>query len=342
MIERISTPGEIEVGEVQLEETLRPHTFKDYIGQDTIKDNLQLAIAAAKGRGEPVDHVLLYGPPGLGKTTLAHVVANEMNTPIKVTSGPAIERAGDLASILTSIEEGQILFIDEIHRLPKTVEEILYPAMEDFSLDLVLGKGPSAKSLRLDLPKFSIIGATTQAGAISGPLRDRFGMVHRLNYYQPAEIEKIIGRSARILKADIEPEAAKLLADRSRLTPRVGNRLLRRARDYAQVKGDGKITADLASKALDLLKIDALGLEEVDRHLLEAVIKNHGGGPVGVDTIAALCSEERSTIEDVYEPYLLKVGFLERTPRGRKVTKKAYSHLGLKNPSENSDQASLL
>lgn len=341
MIEKISAASATD-DEVQLEETLRPRNFEQYIGQPTIKDTLKLAITAAKGRNETVDHILLYGPPGLGKTTLAHVVANEMNTPIKITSGPAIERAGDLASLLTSLDDGHILFIDEIHRLPKTVEEVLYPAMEDYNLDIMLGKGPSAKSMRLDLPKFSIIGATTRAGSLSAPLRDRFGLVHRLNYYTLEEIEEIISRSARIMKAQIDKPAARLIAQRSRLTPRVGNRLLRRVRDYAQVKADGKITADLAAKALDMLKIDELGLEEVDRHLLSSIIKSHAGGPVGIDTLAAICGEERATIEDVYEPFLLQVGFLERTPRGRKVTPKSYLHLGVTPPKDQTDQTSLL
>jgi Holliday junction DNA helicase RuvB len=334
MIERIVDAGQPEsVEEERTFNTLRPRSFETYVGQDTLKNNLKLAIDAARKRGEPIDHVLLYGPPGLGKTTMAGVIAAEIGAHLRVTSGPAIERAGDLASLLTNLGEGDILFIDEIHRLPKTVEEVLYPAMEDWGLDVMLGKGPSAKSIRLDLPKFTIIGATTRAGALSAPLRDRFGLVHRLEYYEPAEMREIIRRSAAIMEISIDDEAAQEVALRSRLTPRIANRLLRRVRDYAQVKGDGKITAKLARQALDMLEIDPVGLDASDRRLLLAIIEHYGGGPVGVETLAALCAEEKATIEDVYEPYLMQLGFLERTNRGRRVTAKAYVHLGVQPPA---------
>ncbi len=340
MIERINAHQNLPEDE-QIEETLRPQAFNDYIGQEAIKENLHYALTAAKGRGEAVDHILLYGPPGLGKTTLAGVIAKEMGANLRVTSGPAIERAGDLASILTNLGDGDILFIDEIHRLPRTVEEILYPAMEDFGLDVMLGKGPSAKSIRLDLPTFTIIGATTRAGALSAPLRDRFGMIHRLDYYTPDEIMQILTRSARILNLKIEDPGAKEIASRSRLTPRIANRLLKRVRDYSQVKKVDSISGPIARQALDRLEIDELGLDSADRRLLSAIIDNYAGGPVGVETLAAICSEERSTIEDVYEPYLLQIGLLERTNRGRRVTAKAYRHLGAEMPASTS-QSQLL
>lgn len=319
--------------EEKLENTLRPKDFANYIGQERLKKNLGLAIGAAKKRGEPVDHVLLYGPPGLGKTTMASVIANEMGAQIRITSGPAISRAADLASLLTSLQDGDILFIDEIHRLSTSIEEVLYSAMEDFKLDIMLGKGPTAKSLRLDLPKFTIIGATTKMGNLAAPLRDRFGIVHRLEFYTPEEIGQIIHRSAEILNAKIAPEASEKLSHRARLTPRIANRLLKRTRDYADVNGDGIIDTVIADGALELLEIDEAGLDPADRRLLEAIIENHSGGPVGVETIAAITGDERSTIEDFFEPYLLQIGFLERTPRGRKVTHKAYRHLG-KSPNE--------
>lgn len=339
MIERIVDTNTEDSEDKVIEVTLRPKDFENYIGQEVAKKNLRLAIKAAQKRKEPIDHVLLYGAPGLGKTTLAGVIAHEMGADLKVTSGPAIERAGDLASILTNLAEGDILFIDEIHRLPRTVEEILYPAMEDFRLDIMLGKGPSARSLRLDLPKFTIIGATTRVGALSAPLRDRFGMVHRLQFYDTEEIHKILERSALLLNLELSQEAGKLVSSRARLTPRVANRLLRRVRDMADVEGDGTVTKETAQKALNLLEIDELGLDSGDRHLLVAIIERHKGGPVGVDTLAALVAEERATIEDVYEPYLMQIGMLERTPRGRKVTPKAYQHLGFKSET---NQAGLL
>ncbi len=334
-IERIvDTEADVEdVQEQELEQTLRPKDFANYIGQKRLKQNLKLAIDAAKKRGEPLDHVLLYGPPGLGKTTMATVIANEMGAQIRITSGPAIERAGDLASLLTSLQDGDILFIDEVHRLNRSVEEVLYSAMEDFKLDIMLGKGPSAKSLRLDLPKFTLIGATTRTGALAAPLRDRFGMIHRLEFYAPDEVAQIIERAAGILNIHIKPQAAEQLAHRARLTPRIANRLLRRVRDYADVNGDGIIDTAISTSALELLEIDTLGLDPGDRMLLNAIIENYAGGPVGIETLAALTAEERSTIEDFYEPYLMQIGLLERTPRGRKVTPKAYTHLGKKQSS---------
>ncbi len=343
MIERITAAEEVQLdpAELQIEETLRPRSFGSLIGQRAIKDNLQLAIAAASKRGEPVDHVLLYGPPGLGKTTMAGVIAAEMRASLRITSGPAIERAGDLASILSNLGDGDILFVDEIHRLPKTVEEVLYPAMEDYGIDVMLGKGPSAKSIRIDLPKFTLIGATTRVGALSAPLRDRFGIVHRFEYYSHDEIGEILHRSAGILNVAIDADAAAEVAKRARLTPRIANRLLKRVRDFAEVNGSGLITLDLASQALDMLEIDGLGLDSNDRRILGAIIEHYAGGPVGIETIAAICSEDRATVEDVYEPYLMQLGLLERTNRGRKVTPRAYLHLGVA-PPKTIDQTSLL
>lgn len=326
MIDRI-TQTEQEQDEIEFEVTLRPQDFKSYIGQERLKQNLKLAIKAAKLRDEALDHVLLYGPPGLGKTTMANVIAHEMGAQIRITSGPAIERAGDLASLLTNLKDNDILFIDEIHRINRNIEEVLFSAMEDFKLDIMLGKGPSARSLRLDLPKFTIIGATTRAGALSAPFRDRFGIVHRLDFYTPEEIEAIIKRTSKILNSKIDSKAPSLLANRSRLTPRIANRLLKRIRDYADVNGDGIIDQEITLKALDLLEVDEIGLEPTDRMFLNAIIDNYDGGPVGLETISALTSEEKSTIEDFIEPYLMQIGFLERTPRGRKVTPKARKHL---------------
>jgi Holliday junction DNA helicase RuvB len=342
VIDRIVNTGIDEVEEAveqELENTLRPKDFANYIGQERLKQNLQLAIAAAKKRGEPLDHILLYGPPGLGKTTMASVIAHEMGSQIRITSGPAVERAGDLASLLTNLQDGDILFIDEIHRLHRVVEETLYSAMEDFKLDIMIGKGPSARSLRLDLPKFTIIGATTRTGALSAPLRDRFGMIHRLEFYNHDQIGQIIERAADILNVKIQKEAAHELAKRSRLTPRIANRLLKRVRDFADVNGDGIIDAHISKQALILLDVDDLGLDPADRLLLNAIIDNYKGGPVGVETIAALTAEERTTIEDFIEPYLMQIGLLERTPRGRRVTHKAYKHL---NRTPETSQNSLL
>ena len=308
---------------------LRPRLLHEYTGQEKAKDNLQVYISAAKLRAEPLDHVLLYGPPGLGKTTLAGIIANEMGVNIRITSGPAIEKAGDLAALLTNLNENDVLFIDEIHRLNRSVEEVLYPAMEDYALDIIIGKGPAARSIRLDLPKFTLIGATTRAGQLSSPLRDRFGVQLRLELYTPEELQAIVTRTAGILGVDIEPSGAMEIARSSRGTPRIANRILKRVRDFAQVKGSGKVDRMMADVALSALEIDGLGLDRTDRRMLESIIRNFRGGPVGLETLAATIGEESVTLEDVYEPYLLQIGFLNRTPRGRCVTMKAYEHLGI-------------
>ncbi len=315
--------------EAHIEETLRPQRLADYPGQERVKEELSIYIAAAKQRGEPLDHVLLYGPPGLGKTTLAHIIAHEMGVNLRITSGPAISHQGDLAAILTQLSEGDVLFVDEIHRLNRLVEETLYPAMEDFALDIILGKGPAARTLRLDLPRFTLIGATTRYGALTSPLRDRFGVVLQLQFYTEEELTQILMRSARILKVPLDPEGAREIARRSRGTPRVANRLLRRLRDYAQVKADGVITREVADAGLRMMGVDPMGLDAVDHKVLLTIIRNYSGGPVGLDTIAAATSEEPETIEDVYEPYLMQIGFLQRTPRGRIVTRAAYEYLNI-------------
>ncbi len=331
--ERIIAP-DLTSFDSDIETSLRPKVLTDYIGQQKAKENLEVYIQAAKLRGETLDHVLLYGPPGLGKTTLAGIIANEMNVNFRVTSGPAIEKQGDLAALLTNLNEGDVLFIDEIHRLNRSVEEVLYPAMEDNALDIIIGKGPSARSIRLDLPKFTLVGATTRAGQLSAPLRDRFGVILRLELYTPEELAQIVTRSAGILGIDIEKYGALEIASRSRGTPRIANRLLKRARDFAQIMGNGVIDEESADHALSKMEIDNMGLDSIDRLLLSTMIKSYGGGPVGLETISAAIGEEAVTIEDVYEPYLMQIGFLGRTPRGRVVTAAGYEHLGIPMPGQ--------
>jgi holliday junction DNA helicase RuvB len=325
---RLVTAKQREDDDPVAERSLRPRSLDEYIGQERVKNNLRIFIQAALERGESLDHVLLYGPPGLGKTTLASIIAGEMGVSLRVTSGPAIERQGDLVSILTNLQPGDVLFIDEIHRLNRVVEEVLYPALEDFAVDIVIGKGPAARTMRINLPRFTLIGATTRLALLTGPLRDRFGAVLRLDFYDEAAMQQIIQRSSSILNLQLEPEGAEALSGRARGTPRIANRLLRRVRDVAQVMGDGVVTREIASRALDLLDIDELGLDDTDRRILDAVITKFDGGPVGIDTLAAATSEETDTIMDVYEPYLIQLGFLQRTPRGRVATRRAYDHLG--------------
>jgi holliday junction DNA helicase RuvB len=336
--ESLKTPREVtpeaSEEEAKIENSLRPSKLADFVGQDELKANLQIFIEAAKGRGEPLEHILLYGNPGLGKTTLAHIIGAEMAANVKITSGPALERVGDLAAVLSNMARGDILFIDEIHRMNHTIEEVLYPAMEDFALDLMVGKGPSARTLRLSLEPFTIIGATTRLSLLSAPLRDRFGSTFHLNFYNEDDMAKIVGRSAAILNMDIESDATRAVANRSRRTPRIANRLLKRVRDYAQIKHDGKVSHAAADAALSLLAIDHLGLDSVDRHLLQTIIDKFHGGPVGLGTLAAATQEETETIEEIYEPFLLQLGFLERTPRGRVATGRAYEHLGLRPPQQ--------
>ncbi|MBI2868739.1 MAG: Holliday junction branch migration DNA helicase RuvB [Chloroflexi bacterium] len=334
--------GKSDADEAPLDLSLRPRSFADFVGQDRVKENLSIAIAAARGRGEPLDHIILYGPPGLGKTTLAHIIAAELGVTLKVTSGPAIERSGDLAAILTNLHAQDILFIDEIPRLNRTIEETLYPAMEDAALDIIIGKGPGARSLRLNLPPFTLIGATTRYALLSAPLRDRFGAIYRLDFYDAGAIEQILRRSGRILNVSFEDEGLKEIARRARGTPRVANRLLKRVRDYAQVMADGVASQQVVAAALAKLEVDGIGLDEIDHKLLRTIIEKFNGGPVGLDTIAASISEEADTIMDVYEPYLLQLGFLERTPRGRVATSLAYRHLGIPNKKDPPPQPTLL
>jgi Holliday junction DNA helicase RuvB len=335
MDDRIVTAARVDE-DAQYEAGLRPRTLDDYIGQDRVRENLEVSIAAARKRAEALDHVLLYGPPGLGKTTLAYVIANELGALIRATSGPVLEKPGDLAAILTNLGERDVLFIDEIHRMPPTIEEILYPALEDYELDIMIGQGPSARSVKVPLQKFTLIGATTRAGLLTAPLRSRFGIVHRLEFYEVRDLEEIVRRSARILAVPIEDAAAAEISRRSRGTPRIANRLLRRIRDYAQVRADGRITTDVAQAALKLLEVDEYGFDEIDRKLLRTIIDKFAGGPVGINSIAAAISEEKDAIEDIYEPFLIQIGFLDRTPRGRVATARAYDYFGLDAPGRDS------